>query len=175
MKKEDLKYEQLIDILKKSKPEFKDEEVINDRILRQIQLNKQKPEFKDMLIEFFFGWVYVGWVRKSMVTAALLVISIFIYQQSLILKRFEQLPKQEMPATEFNMSSLKSEVETRILQYQLSNKDISEKQRLLTEKEIDNFIKSLKKIKHKNKELLELVENDPLLKEYLEMKMKEAE
>jgi len=175
MKKEDLKYEQLIDILRKSKPEFKDEEVINDRILRQIQLNKQKPEFKDMLIEFFFGWVYVGWVRKSMVTAALLVISIFIYQQSLILKRFEQLPKQEMPATEFNMSSLKSEVETRILQYQLSNKDISEKQRLLTEKEIDNFIKSLKKIKHKNKELLELVENDPLLKEYLEMKMKEAE
>jgi len=175
MKKEDLKYEQLIDILKKSKPEFKDEEVINDRILRQIQLNKQKPEFKDMLIEFFFGWVYVGWVRKSMVTAALLVISIFIYQQSLILKRLEQLPKQEMPATEFNMSSLKSEVETRILQYQLSNKDISEKQRLLTEKEIDNFIKSLKKIKHKNKELLELVENDPLLKEYLEMKMKEAE
>lgn len=175
MKKEELKYEQLIDSLKKSKPEFRDEEVINDRIFRQILLKKEKPEIKDLIIEFFFGWVYVGWVRKSMIAAAILVISIFTYQQSLILKRLDQLPKQEIPATEFNMSSFKSEVETRILQYRLSDNDISEKQRLLTEKEIDNFIKSLKKIKHKNKELLEMVEKDPVLKEYLEMKMKEAE
>ena len=37
-------------------------------------------------IESLFGWVYIGWVRRSLIGVSVVLVAIFVYQQAFIFR-----------------------------------------------------------------------------------------
>ena len=60
----DKKYEDVLKLLRNSKPVFTDVEAVTEKVMRQIQEEKSKFSLMELIVEFLFGWVYIGWVRK---------------------------------------------------------------------------------------------------------------
>ena len=173
MIKENNKYERIIDLLKKSKPVYNDDGAVSERVFIQIRSEESSPGLRDLIFEFFFGWVYIGWVRRSMVAAAILIIVFFGYQQALILNRINGLPIQKVQNQTTEMTNLPNDLSNSVMFYRLTGKKLSEKEVIATEKEIDQLVKSVNKLQVKYRDLFYLIENDPQLKKYVEEKMNE--
>ena len=174
MIKESNKYESVLNVLKKSKPVFNDAEAVSERVIAHIREEKSRPGFTDLILEFFFGWVYIGWVRRSMVTAAMIIIVIFGYQQAQILRRIDGLPIQKAQNETSELTNSTDELSNTLLLYKLTGKKLSTKEIQVTEKEIDQLIRSVNKLQLKYHDLFYLIENDPQLKKYVEEKMNES-
>ena len=173
MAKDNDKYDLIVDILKKSNPVFTDSEVVANNIMRQIKEDKSRVSISELIIEFLFGWVYIGWVRKSMVTAALFIALFFVYQQALILRRVNDLSEQRIQNGTMLMTNLKDNLSSKILFYRLSGRKLPDNKEVISEKEIDELIRSLNKLQVKYKDLIKIIENDPQLKKYIEARMEE--
>ena len=175
MTKENNKYDLIVDMLKKSKPVFTESETVTNNIMRQIQEDKSKVSIAELIIEFLFGWVYIGWVRKSMITVTFLIALFFSYQQVLILKRIDDLSGQRMENGSAIMTNMKDDIISRLKFYKLSGRRFSQKKIEVSEKEIDELIRSVNMLQVKYKDLFNLIEIDPELKKYIETRMKESE
>jgi hypothetical protein len=175
MAKENNKYDLIVDMLKKSKPVFTDSEVVTNNVMRQIQEDKSGVSITELIIEFLFGWVYIGWVRKSMITVTFLITLVFGYQQVLILRRINDLSDQRIENGSAIMTNMKGDIISRLKFYKLSGRKFSQEKIEVSEKEIDELIRSVNMLQVKYKDLFNLIENDPELKKYLETRMKESE
>lgn len=170
----DKKYEMVLNVLKKSKPELMDAEAFSDKIIKLLQEEKSKISLQELIIEFLFGWVYIGWVRRSMVAVALSVILLFGYQQALILRRINDLSDQKVTNGKTTMTSLTDEFSDKILLYRISGKKLTDGKINISEKEIDRLIKSVNRLQVKYQDIIYLIENDPELKKYIEAKMNKS-
>ena len=168
------KYDRVLNTLRKSKPAFNDAEGLSERVIRQIQGEKSVFRIQELVLEFFFGWVYIGWVRRSMVAAAMVIIVFFGYQQALILNRINGLPLQKALNESPVMTNTTDEIYNGMMIYRLTGKKLSEKEITVSEKEIDQLIKSVNKLQVKYHDLFYLIDNDPKLKKYVEAKMNET-
>ena len=61
---EDKKYEQILNMLKKSGPVLRDAEAISEKVIRQLTEERSKVSPAELIIEYLFGWTYIGWVRR---------------------------------------------------------------------------------------------------------------
>jgi hypothetical protein len=165
------KYDRLIDSLRKSKPVFNNAEDLSERVIRHIREEKSAVTLRELVIEFFFGWVYIGWVRKSMVTAAIVILIFFGYQQTLILQRINGLPPQNSAYDQAPGAISGDKATNSMVLFRMNGKKLSEKEITISEKEIDELIKSVNKIQLKYGDLFTLIEKDPVLKKYVESKM----
>ncbi len=77
MKNEDEKYQKILEILRKSRPRLSDESEMADEVIRRIREVKNKESIIDILIDSLFGWVYLELVRRGLVGASILLISVF--------------------------------------------------------------------------------------------------
>lgn len=168
MSDENKKYEKVLDMLKKSKPVFLDSETVAEKVIRHIQQEKSKVSLPELLVEYLFGWVYIGWIRKSLVATALVIVVFFSYQQAVILKKINDLTEQRIPNGELIQTGLTDNLTNKMLLYRITGKKFSEEKITVTEKDIDNLIRSLNRLQVKYKDLLNLIENDPQVKKYVE-------
>jgi len=173
MSTENSKYNSLINALKTSKPEFNDSEVISERVIREIRNGKTEFKFVDTVTEFFFGWVYIGWMRRSLVAAAMLLIVFFGYQQVIILQRINELSEQKIQSSIFTNTGFSEETYNRNMIYSLTRKKFPDTSITFSDKEVEKMIRSLNKLQLKYGDLFYLIENDPQIKEYVENKMNE--
>jgi hypothetical protein len=173
MSDDNIKYEKVLDLLRKSKPVFTEAEEIATKVMRQIQQEKSRISLPELIIEFLFGWVYIGWIRRSLVTAALIIVIFFGYQQALILKRLNDLSEQRIPNSGVVLTDLTDNLTERMLFYRLGGKRPSDGKINVSEKDIDDMIRSLNKLQNKYKNLLHLIENDPELKKYFDERINE--
>jgi hypothetical protein len=171
MEAENKKYDRVLNILRKSRPVMRDANAVTDRIMRQLQEEKSKVSLKELIIEFLFGWVYIGWVRRSMIAATLLLVVIFGFQQILILRRIDELSGQRIQGGSPVMTSLRDDLAGKMILYRIKNRKYSEKKMAVTQSEIDELIKSLTTLQSKYKDLFKIIENDPQLKKYVEDKI----
>ena len=173
MTTENRKYDRLLNVLRNSKPVFNDAEAISERVIRHIQAEKSDVKFTELIKDFFFGWVYIGWMRRSLVAAAILLIVFFGYQQAAILKRINELSQQKIPDEIFTETNFSDELNKRNMLYSITGKKYPDTKITVSEKDIDNMIKSFNKLQLKYHDLLYLIEKDPQLKKYVEERMNE--
>ena len=172
MTRENKNYDKVMDVLKNSKPVFNDADAVSEKIINRIREEKSSLHIRETIEEFLFGWVYVGWVRRSMIAAALVIVVFFGYQQSLILKRIAQLPEQKIPDSEVEMTKYNDELSNRLMLYRIKGEQLTDKELEISKKEIDQLIKSMNKLQLKYHDLFYLIEKDPELKKYVSEKLK---
>ena len=175
MESGNIKYDRVTGFLKKSKPELGDEKVFSERVIRQIGERKSKAGLAELIYEFLFGWVYIGWVRKSMITASLALVLFFGYQQTVIMRRIKNLSGQEQMSGNATMTGMTEEVANKMLLYKYLGSTLTEGSGVVSEKEIKKLIRSGSNLKVRYKDIFKLIENDPELKKYVEQKLKENE
>jgi hypothetical protein len=173
METEDREYGKILNILKKSKPIFADNEAITEKVIRRLQEEKSKVTLPELIFEYMFGWVYIGWVRRLMVTAAVIIAILFGFQQVLILRRINDLSGQRIQNSAFIMTNMTDEWTNKMLIYRITGRKLSDEKITVSEKEIDKMISSFNKLKVKYRDLFKLIEDDPQLKKYFEDKIKE--
>jgi hypothetical protein len=167
------KYNKLMNLLKNSTPVFNDSEAISERAIKQIQAEKADLKLSELIIEFFFGWIYIGWIRRSLIAAAVVIIVFFGYEQTTILKRINELSGQKIRNEVFTKTNLNNESYNTKLFYSLTGKKLPDTSISVSEKEIKQIIRSLNKLQLKYHDLFYLIQNDPKLKNYIETKMNE--
>ncbi len=173
MKDDKSKYESVLNILRNSKPVLNDPETVSEKVIRKLQEEKSRVSFTDLVIDFLFGWVYVGWVRRSMIAVTMVIVLFFGFQQAIILKRINDLSSQKIENGNSVMTSLKDEITSKMLIYKITGRKLSGEELPVSKEEIDEMIKSVNKLQVKYKDIIDLIENDPQLKKYVENRMKE--
>jgi hypothetical protein len=171
MIKEKTKYDRIVDILRKSKPIFNEADAVSEKVIRQIQEEKSVVKFSDLILEFFFGWIYIVWVRRSMVAAAFVIIVFFGYQQAVIINRINELSDKKVYNGTLLISDTRDNLKDYLMLNRIDVKKFRNKRIEVSKKEIDQLIKSVNKLQVKYKDIIDLIENDPQLRKYVEEKM----
>jgi hypothetical protein len=167
------KYETVLNVLKNSKPSLDNPATIAENVLREIREEKPEISFTGAVIEFFFGWVYIGWVRRSMIAVTMVIFLIFGYQQTIIMKRIKELSSQRIETGNPSFIRTNDDLSRRILLFRLSKMKIPSDKTVVTHENIDEMIGSLNSLRTKYKDLIDRIENDPELKKYVEQRMDE--
>jgi hypothetical protein len=164
------KYDKVMELLKRSKPVINDQEALTGRILHELRREKYHPGLFDMISDHLFGWAYIGWVRRSLVTVSFAILLVFIYQQSVILKRINAIDSQAVFTTNQLLPESGDRLDSKLL-YRRANFIFPVKQRELTDKQVDDLIKTFKGLQIKYSDILKMIEEDPDLKNYIENKL----
>ncbi len=85
-------YYKVVELLKKKQPVFHNKTEMLENVLSQITSKASRNHLR--VYAYLFGWTSVGWIRNSMSTAAAIFLGVFIFQQVLLNKRFNQLEQQ---------------------------------------------------------------------------------
>jgi ABC-type bacteriocin/lantibiotic exporter with double-glycine peptidase domain len=172
MDQENEKYKKIVAALRDSKPVLQSTGDIEREVIRRIQKSNTFLSAISDTIEFIFSWVYIGWVRRSLIALSVALVLIFVYQQGTILKRIDILSRQIVIKNSANNSVSEDDIVKLLTIYKSSGKlpssiDFSDKQ-------INNIIKSMDELRIKYKDLEDLIENDPDLKKMIEEKLIES-
>jgi hypothetical protein len=173
MKEEEKKYERILRILRDSKPVLSNPEDIEENVIRRIQkpIKSKQKEFD--FFDYLFGWVYIGWVRTGLVAASVLIISVFAYQQSLILKRINTLEKQTVISGNQFVTETNADVEEKMMLYKLTGRKLPKGNITVSEKKMKQFMNSYNELQDKYKDLVKIIEENPELKKLIEEKLSE--
>jgi hypothetical protein len=174
MAKEESNYMSLLNILQKSRPELTGIGDIEVKVLNAIQQTGKMKRGKFNLLDYFFGWVYIRWVRVSLITVSVFFIGLFIYQQSLILRRISLLENQIIITGSQFVRSPYSGLEDKLMLKKLSMRNRNAGSITITEKQLEKFVDSYNELESKYKDLIKIIEDDPELKKSLEEKLKET-
>ena len=173
MNQEENKYEQILKILRKSGPTMTDPESLTEKILDRLRREKSTLTITDKIKEYFFGWVYICWARRALITASILIILIFAYQQTLILSRISSLERKEILTENADLTDIDNSLKGKLFLYKITGRKIPVKNITLSEKQAEQIIDSFNELQSKYSDLVKLIEEDPELKEYIENKLAE--
>jgi hypothetical protein len=161
------RYDKVIKVLRQSHPEMGDAEQFSERVLRTIRQERTRLSAPELIYEFIFGWVYVGWMRRSMVTAAICLMLFFGYQQTVTLKRIESLSMRSVVDVDLMKTGMKTTLPGRWKLYAIFGKKTGEGGMEISEKELDKFIKSVNEFQEQYGDIFRMIEADPALKKYV--------
>lgn len=165
------KYKNVVNLLRQSKPLLGSSEEIESHVINRItRLNRSGLDFSEV-IDFLFGWVYIGWVRRSLITASLALVMIFVYQQGVILKRIELISRQTVITNKEISSSPSDEIERLLLAYKNSGRKFPSKTITISESQMNELLDSVKELQIKYRDLENIIEGDPVLKKLIEKKL----
>lgn len=88
------KYDRVINILRSSEPVLTSAENIEREVLKRIESGQKHGTTISDITDFLFGWIYIGWVRKSLVTASLALLGLFLWQQNSMLREISSFQQQ---------------------------------------------------------------------------------
>jgi hypothetical protein len=171
MKPESEKYNKVLNILRNSRPKLDSTEDIERAVISRIARAHQSKLNLSEIIDFLFGWVYIGWVRRSLITASVILVLVFVYQQSVILKRIDVISRQTVVTGKGTVSAPSDEIEKLLLVYKNSGRRFPSKTITISEKEMKDLLESVKELQIKYKDLENLIESDPELKKLIEKKL----
>jgi hypothetical protein len=171
MKTESEKYNRVLKILRNSRPSLDSTDDIEREVINKIARAHQKRLNLSEIIDFLFGWVYIGWVRRSLITASVILVFVFIYQQGVILKRIDIISRQTVVTDKGILSTPTDEIEKLLLVYKNSGRRFPSKTITISEKEMKDLLESVKELQIKYKDLENLIESDPELKKIIEKKL----
>ena len=106
-----------------------------------------------------------------LVTVSVFFITLFIYQQSLILKRISLLENQTIITGSQFVSNPSAEIEFKLLQNKLLLRKLNSGQVTITKRQLEKFMDSYNNLEHKYEDLIQIIDDDPELKQMLEKKL----
>jgi hypothetical protein len=161
------KYNKILRLLRESKPVLDSTEDIEREVLRRISKKHKSVLNVSDLIETLFGWIYIGWVRRTLITASVLLVVVFIYQQGVMLKQINFLSRQiSVPDREIQFST-DQQAEKLLIRYKKASRAFPPRSITISEKQM----KELNEYMTKYKDLEKLIEEDPELKQLIENKL----
>lgn len=173
MTAENDRYNKVMEILRNSRPGLIQPEGIENEVIKRIQHKNKKPFLISDFIESLFGWVYIGWVRRSLIGAAMILIAIFIYQQANILKQVNNISKQVVIIGNEQVPFYASALDKRLTLYKMSARFSAGNKINISKRQLEELIDSYNELQVKYKDLLRIIETDPDLKNYIEKKLKQ--
>jgi hypothetical protein len=171
MKPENEKYEKVINILKKSKPVLRTTEDIEREVIRKLSVMHKTEVFISDAIDFLFGWVYIGWIRRSLIAASVLLVMVFVWQQTIILKQINFLSSQTVVIDGGNTGKEQGLIENKLLMYKLTGRRFPSKTITVSEKQMKELLEMINDLQVKYKDLESLIEENPELKKYVEERL----
>jgi hypothetical protein len=172
MKSELSKYDRITDILKRSEPVLTGSEAIEENVMGKIKAKGKNAENYNFL-DILFGWVYIGWVRNGLIAASVLIVAFFAVQQSIILKRINNLELKTMSASTPFINGASDDFKATMMLYKRSSGKISLKDGKLSEKQIQLLMESIDDLQSRYRDLIRIIDENPELKQYIEKKLSE--
>jgi hypothetical protein len=173
MKPENEKYKKVIDLLRKSEPVLDNTSEIEREVIRRVASVRSFRSVASEAIDFLFRWVFIGWIRRSLVAASFALICVFIYQQAAILKKVDFLSRQTTIISTEKLNSAPDDFEKLMTEYRISGRRLSTKSITISEKQVRELLDSVNELQTKYKDLENLIEADPELKKLIEKKLLE--
>jgi hypothetical protein len=168
------KYEAITEILRKSKPLLPHPEIFEEKVIDKIREQKRKS-MTGRFIDHLFGWVFIGWVRNSLLSLSVIIISFFTIQQTLILKRINNLERQALySVTPSGRNSLVNQ-DASYMKYFNSPGRLQLRNDKISEREMKRIYESLNDLQTKYRELIKLIDENPELRQYIEEKLTESD
>ena len=172
MDRNERKLEEITGYLRRSRPALKHADILTDRIMRELKYAKKQAGFPSGLWDSLFGWVYIGWVRRSLVALSVAILLLFVYQQSVIISRINAIDRQIVTSGYGGGRMVSGKADARDLFRRIEGVfPVNSKK--LNEKEVDELIESINSLQVKYKDILRIIDEDPDLKKYLEKKLNE--
>ena len=172
MSNDEIKYERVLDLLRKSKPVLQSPDVIRDKVVDRIMSNGDKKDSSPGILDFLFGWVYIEWVRKGLITASAAIVLVFIYQQGVILKRINNLNRQTVFIESQIITGSSNNADAAFL-YRLAGRKIPAGDLNISERQMRQMMRSYNELEEKYRDLLNLIAGDPALTKYIEEPLSE--
>jgi len=172
MASEEEKYNRILNVLRKSEPHLTDANEIEEAVMSQIQKKRDRKTETHTVFDYLFGWVYISWIRKGLIAASFLIIGLFAFQQTLILKRVNMLERQAILSESQFSSGASADLQEKMLLYKLTGRKSIEKI-TISERQLNRLMKSYDDLETRYRDLLKLIEDDPVLKQYFNKKLSE--
>jgi hypothetical protein len=99
---------------------------------------------------------------------------IFVYQQAVILKRINSIDRQAIFSVSQLLPDNPERADSRFL-YKKTDYNIPISTGTLTGRQVDELINSFIELKEKYKDILKIIEEDPILKNYIEKKLSQKD
>jgi len=173
MTTENNRYEKMVEILRKSKPEMVRPGELEREVISRIELKNQSSFRVSDLIDSLFGWVYIGWVRRSLVGAAVIMVAFFVYQQAFIFRQVKNISKLVVISGIETGKTSSSDLEKRLTLYKMSTRFNPGEDIKISGRQIEKLLDSYNDLQVKYKDLLRIIEEDPELKNYIEKKLEQ--
>jgi CHASE3 domain sensor protein len=171
MESENEKYNKVLNVLRKSKPALNSTEEIEREVIKRISKSHQTVPAISVITDYMFGWIYIRWVRRALITASAVLIIVFVWQQGIILKRLDYLSRQVVAIDKENEETPGVEIEKVLAIYKNSGRKFPSKTITISEKQMKELFESVNELKIKYKDLENLIEEDPELKKLIEKKL----
>lgn len=166
-------YDKLVRILRNSRPDLLHPEIIESEIIGTIQRQEQRNGRFSEFVDALFGWVYIGWVRRSLIGVSVVLVAIFTYQQAFILRQVKNIGKQVVIIGSESSSVTSSDLDKRLTLYKMSARMSPDGEIRISESLLEEFLDSYNDLQIKYKDLLRIIDGDPELKSYIEKRLKE--
>ncbi len=173
MNRESEKYDRLLQILRNSKPRLDSTDQIEENVIRRILKSHQRKLNINDVINFLFGWAYIGWIRRSLITASVILVIIFVYQQAIILRQIDYLSQRIVLIDGAKPSLPTGDIQKQLLMYRLSGKMIKTDNLNISSQELKQLLKSVNELQDQYRDLIDVINSDPELKKYVEQKLSE--
>jgi hypothetical protein len=173
MKQVNEKYEKVLEILKRTRPALGSTADIEEKVLERISgMQRIKADLFDLL-DFLFGWTYITWVRRSLVTASVCIVIVFVFQQSIIMRQMNNLSRQ-IESYERDASGVPGEYpDRRMMMLRFSEKRFPLFKKSKSDKKVEEIFRTIEQLKKEYKELDSMLKDDPELKKMIEKKLSE--
>jgi len=175
MKVTEGKYRKVMEVLKKSEPVTGSQEEIEREVINRISNLPKENKESFSIYSFLFGWTEVGWVRRSLVTASLFLVVIFVYQQSVIVKQLNWISTQIVVNSEKPVRTTISDFSGKMRFLRISGSRVPQNGSQISEKQIDMIMEALDKLQADYDNLSKIIEENPELKEMIEKKLNEKD
>jgi hypothetical protein len=162
------KYKKVIDALRKSGPELDSSAEIEQNVLNILMKRKQTPAPLLHFFEMLFGWVYIGWVRRSLIGASFLLVGLFIGQQNNIQRQLDYLRRDVSRITAYDPTDA---LEKKMIVYKLS---VSHQDKpgavIIPEDQLNQLLDSINDLKIKYRDIMDIINDDPRLRKIIQKK-----
>ncbi len=173
MEKNSEKPDRIIKLLRASKPILDSAFDIEREVIEKIsQKNRSETVLSD-ITGFLFGWVYIGWVRRSLITASIILVAFFVWQQGTIIKQINYLSSQPIMIESESRSFQTGFSGNKVMMLKLFGKGLPSQNVTISKEQMDTLLESVNDLQTKYRDLINLIEEDPELKKYLENKLTE--
>jgi hypothetical protein len=173
MSGDDEKYERIVSMLRKSKPALESTDEIEEKVISRIRQSTGKEMKSYGILDYLFGWVFIGWVRKGLIMASVLLVLAFGYQQTMIMKRINSLDSQARSAGVRMINGTYDGIDDKLLLYRLSDWKPTDKPLKISNRQMNRLIEEINDLQIKYDDLMQLIEESPDLKKYIGDKITE--
>lgn len=173
MTKENDSYDKLVRILRKSRPYLLHPEIIENKVIERIQRQDQVDGRFSEFIDALFGWVYIGWVRRSLIGVSVMLVALFVWQQAFIFRQVRDIGKQIVIIGNGSSAVSSSTLDKRLTLYRMSAGLSPDIEIRISERQLEELLDSHNDVQVKYKDLMRIIEGDPELKSYVEKRLRE--